>query len=205
MSREIVYDEVFDAQAHYRILLDSMARPGKINSLTMNNIQPPAGINRASVLVGFALLNADVSFHASGPGAEEITRYLVLNTSSSPAEHTSADYIFMPGTLAPQFILEARTGTLSYPEDSATIIADVTVISEEPTPDAIAIALKGPGIEGEKIVFVSGLDGSLLEALREQNLEFPLGIDMILTDKNDRILCIPRSNRFSHSGASASE
>ncbi|MDR3715497.1 MAG: phosphonate C-P lyase system protein PhnH [Puia sp.] len=203
MSREIFYDEVFDAQVHYRILLDSMARPGKINSLTLENIQPPAGINRASVLIGMALLNADVSFDAAGPYADEITRYLILNTSAVSEEHRKADFIFIPGDSEARYILEARTGTLSYPEESATFITDVKEISEEKIPASIALTLKGPGIAGEKTVFVSGLEEPLLEALKEQNLEFPLGIDMILTDGNDHIVCIPRSNRFSYAARTA--
>ena len=204
MSREIVYDEVFDAQAHFRILLDSMARPGKINTLSINDIQPPAGIHRASVLVGFALLNADASFHVLGAETETITRYLILNTSGVPAEHTDADFLFMSGATNTPLVLEAKAGTLPYPEDSATLVIDTTTISAEPIPDALALTLRGPGVKEGKTVFVSGLNSLLLDAVREQNLEFPLGIDMILTDAQDRILCIPRSNRFSYTTGSAS-
>jgi len=45
MQREIQYDEIFDAQAHYRLLLDSMARPGKINVMPQLELTTPRGIH----------------------------------------------------------------------------------------------------------------------------------------------------------------
>lgn len=195
MIREIAYDPVFDAQEHYRSLLDAMARPGKIRVLPQMPISVPEGFTAASALVGFALLNADTSFYADGD--ETITRYLVVNTSARPVDRALADFVFADGMSPASLLTGMKTGTLPYPEEGATLILGVKVLATEPegSGDALAIRLQGPGVDGERKLFVGGLNGGLLDALRECNMEFPLGIDLVLTDPGHRIACIPRSSR----------
>jgi len=196
MTREIQYDEVFDAQKHYRILLDSMARPGKIGLLSLPELNPPAGIHGAGALTGFALLNADAGFTVFGDEKGNITDYLALNTAARPVGHALADFLFLPGGKEWPEIKELKTGTLSYPEDSATLVIAAAEISAFPLTNAVVIILKGPGVEGEKKIYISGLHVSILETLQIQNLEFPLGLDAIVTDKKDQIVCIPRTSKL---------
>jgi alpha-D-ribose 1-methylphosphonate 5-triphosphate synthase subunit PhnH len=196
MKREVIYDEVFDAQQHFRLLLDSMARPGKINTLTDMDILPPAGINKASAMVSFALLNTDVSFYAEGGESKAIETYIALNTAAKPVGVIDADFIFINGLNDAETVFEAKIGNLSYPEESATFVIDVELITENADEAELALTLKGPGIETVKQVYINGINPDILKAVREQNLEFPLGIDLMLTDKNNNILCIPRSNLF---------
>ena len=61
MIRETAYDEIFDAQRHFRTLLDSMSRPGKINRFAPLALTPPEGFPRATTYVAFALLNAELT------------------------------------------------------------------------------------------------------------------------------------------------
>lgn len=196
MRREVNYDEVFDAQQQFRIILDSMSRPGKINLMPQMDIEPPAGINNASVLISFALLNTDVSFFVTGDNSAAITPYIALNTTAQPKPINDADFIFMDGLADEAIIADAKVGTLSYPEESATIIISVDEINEDKLAGSVKLTLKGPGVETEMQVSLSGLNPEILHAVKEQNLEFPLGIDVILVDKDNRIICIPRSNRF---------
>ena len=192
MQREIQYDEIFDAQAHYRLLLDSMARPGKINVMPSLELTTPQGIHAAGALVGFALLNSDVSFYVDGPSAEDVSLYLLVNTSAKPAEAEAADYVYLNGTAAAEILYRLKTGTLPYPESSATVIVAVEELGGE---TGLALTLSGPGVDGERRLSVAGLDTALLEALVTINVEFPLGIDLVLTDPTGRIACIPRSSR----------
>jgi alpha-D-ribose 1-methylphosphonate 5-triphosphate synthase subunit PhnH len=196
MRREVIYDEVFDAQQQFRLILDSMARPGKIGTMPDMDILPPAGINKASAMVAFALLNTDVSFYAEGEGSEQVESYIAMNTTASPVSIIEADFVFINGLYEADIIFEAKTGTLSYPEESATFIIDVEKIGENPEDGELTLTLKGPGIETTKQVHINGLNPGILKAVREQNMEFPLGVDLVLTDKNNCILCIPRSNLF---------
>jgi alpha-D-ribose 1-methylphosphonate 5-triphosphate synthase subunit PhnH len=201
MIREIAYDPVFDAQQHYRLLLDAMARPGTIRVLPQPAISVPDGLTAAAALAGFALLNADVTFYADGD--ESVSRYLVVNTSARPVERTLADFIFADGASPAELLAGVKTGTLAYPEEGATLVAGVKAMAADPEAlrDAshtgvLGVRLQGPGIAGERKFFVSGLNSRLLEALRECNLEFPLGIDLVLADADRRIVCVPRSARL---------
>ncbi|HXB06949.1 MAG TPA: phosphonate C-P lyase system protein PhnH, partial [Puia sp.] len=176
MQRETVYDPVFDAQGHYRLLLDAMARPGKINTLPQLPLAPPPGLSAAAALTGFALLDQNASFCVEDGDAATV-RYLVVNTSSRPEGIANADFVFAAGTSPADLIPNMKKGSLSYPDEGATLILDV----EELGSPALSLTLSGPGIAGEKTFFVSGLNPALLEALQECNAEFPQGIDLILT------------------------
>ncbi|HXB07437.1 MAG TPA: phosphonate C-P lyase system protein PhnH [Puia sp.] len=193
MQREIYYDEVFDAQKHYRLVLDSMARPGKINVLPRLELNIPAGIHAAGALVGFALLNSDVAYCVEGPEAEVVSRYLLVNTSARPVAREEADYVFLVGAVPAALLYSLKVGTLPYPEDSATVIAMAEQLANEG--EGIQLLLNGPGIDGERKLCVNGLDRSFFEALTTINGEFPLGVDLILTDSGYRVACIPRSTR----------
>lgn len=195
MIRETAYDEVFDAQLHFRLIMDSMARPGKINVLNGVAIHPPAGLNRASAHIGLALLNADVSYFVSRNPAE-IASYFVVNTASAATDAAAADFLFLTGTDDVQWLEEAKIGTLTYPDTSAFVVLDVATLSDEPLP-GLRLTLRGPGVKGEKEVYASGLTSALLDTLRTKNAEYPLGIDVILTDTGDRILCLPRTTKIS--------
>jgi alpha-D-ribose 1-methylphosphonate 5-triphosphate synthase subunit PhnH len=209
MQRETAYDPVFDAQEHYRLLLDAMARPGTINVLPRLPLTPPQGLPAASALVGFALLNSDVTFYAASGDAETITNYLAVNTSASPVSKEEADFVFAAGSSTAALITDMKTGTLPYPEEGATLILAVEALAGEakglgspakengqPAIPALALSLKGPGVKGSKTIFVAGLGLGLMEALQQCNAEFPLGIDLILADPGDRIACIPRSSKL---------
>jgi alpha-D-ribose 1-methylphosphonate 5-triphosphate synthase subunit PhnH len=198
MHTELNYDIVFDAQEYFRLLLDSMSRPGKINTFPLTAILPPEGFNQAAALTGFALLNADVTFYIEGDNSCDIAAYLLVNTGSQKADMSVADYVFLTGEYNAGDLDNARVGTPIYPEDSATLIVQVGLISQQPFDGALALTLKGPGVNGETEVFVSGISDGLLDFVKEQNAEYPLGTDLIITDKDNHILCIPRSNKFTY-------
>lgn len=203
MHRETIYDPVFDAQQHYRLLLDAMARPGKINTLPRMLLAPPPGLSGAAALVGFALLDADASFCVQD-GNAAIVRYLVGNTSSRPAGVGNADFVFAGGLASPAMVSAMKKGSLSYPDEGATLVLDVEGLAEDVGRLAyegagLAVTVSGPGVAGKKTFFVDGLNSSLLEVLQECNAEFPVGVDLILADASYCVACIPRSSQVSWS------
>jgi len=199
MQTELNYDIVFDAQEHFRLLLDSMSRPGKINTFPPVELSLPVGLNQGAALTGLALLNPDATYFISGNNAEEIAEYLLVNTASQQAEISKADYVFIPQGYFDDTLSEARTGISTYPENSATFIVGCELISERPHGNSFQITLSGPGVNGEAAVFVSGISSDLLDFVKEQNSEYPLGLDLIITDGYNNVIGLPRSNKFSFS------
>lgn len=195
MNRELAYDDVFDAQGHFRLLLDSMARPGKINKFPDLQIACPDGFQRGIVLVAFALLNADAGFHILSGQKDEVTQYLRLNTSSNSQEISVADFIFMSGYARTDEIAKIKTGTLFYPEEGATLVIDVEMLSDAWMEHAMALTLSGPGVNGRRDLFIKGIGKSLLIEIGDRNAEFPLGVDVIFCDSLGQIAAMPRSCR----------
>ncbi len=195
MTREATYDEVFDAQQHFRVLMESLARPGQLNRLSHVALKTPKGIHQASALIGLALMNEDVTFHVpqedSAMGA-----YFALHARATQTSVEEADFVFITGNCPPKYIEDVKVGQPSYPENSAFIIIDVALIREEPLPDGVVLQLEGPGVYRQKEMFVSAIEVELLEAIKEKNMEYPLGVDLFLTDENDGIIGIPRTNNF---------
>jgi len=197
MRRETTYNEVFDAQRYFRLLMDSMAHPGKINNLYSLDVLPPEGLNKASALVAMSLLNADVSFCSIAGNRSEITSYILLNTSASPAEVEMADFLFVEGASEGSEIVNAKTGTLLYPEEGASLVITVEAVSQTSVDGAVEITTSGPGVQSATSFFIKGLHETILKNFVLMNAEFPLGIDAIFADHDNNIVCIPRSNKIS--------
>lgn len=194
MIRETVYNEVFDAQRHFRTVLDSMARPGKINRFAPLALTPPADFPRAAAYVGFALLNADVAAHVAGY-AETAAAYLRANTQCRTESAALADFLFLRGEDDPAPIAAAKTGVPAYPEGGATAVIAVGHIGKSSGTGGLQLTLEGPGIETREIVFVTGLRADVLETLKAKNAEFPLGIDAMLVSTDECVVCLPRTTR----------
>lgn len=194
MIRETNYDEVFDAQEHFRVIMESMAGPGSIYKLEAE-IDTAKGFSKASALIGFALLDSNTSFYQNYAG--ELDQYFILNTAAKPTQPDEADFLFLKESETNAELIEsAKEGELEYPERSAFLIIEVKEISNESIANGLELCLKGPGVKNEKSIYVSGLKKGILKAIQEKNMEYPLGVDTILTDTSGNIVCIPRSNQF---------
>lgn len=199
MIREAAYDEVFDAQKHFRSLLDSTARPGKISRLDPVKLDPPSGLHRASALVAFALMDAESAFHTVNMNGGEAA-YLTANTNARAAAIEDASFLFAQGNESPDFLENADCGTLLYPDSGATLVLQVKNASTAPLTDALKLTLQGPGIDGLATIFVRGLNPDLLLAIEARNAEFPLGLDSILTFNDESgapaIAALPRTTHI---------
>jgi alpha-D-ribose 1-methylphosphonate 5-triphosphate synthase subunit PhnH len=202
MIRELAYDPVLHSQSHFRSILEAVSRPGTIRELEAVELAPAPGLDTASSLVAFALLNADVSFHLVNM-SDVAAEYLSTNTNAAASSIEQAAFIFTDGAAPPAATLEgANCGTLNYPDTAATIVIQVEALSPDPLPGALMLTLEGPGVDGRSIVSVRGLSADLLLALQARNAEFPLGIDAIVTCDDGRARCprvlgIPRTARVS--------
>lgn len=199
LVREVNYSEVFDAQAHFRCLLDAMARPGKRVVFPPADIAPPERLGLGAAYICLALLNRDAT-HYFSRGSSEVEQYLRVNVGSAPAELETADFIVVDGDEDPELLSLAKIGILTYPETSASLIVQVDEASEQELIGALHLRLTGPGVKGAREVWIRGWRSSWIDALIEKNAEFPLGIDTYLSfaDEAGRpcVCCLPRSTKL---------
>jgi alpha-D-ribose 1-methylphosphonate 5-triphosphate synthase subunit PhnH len=193
VKNEVLYDEVFDAQQDFRVLLEAMARPGKICRLEGAAVDPPAGLHRTTSLAAFALLNGDTRFYVCNDVDGQMGTYLRENTGAEMTTMEKADYVFCSGDYDMNCISQFKRGTLQEPEDSATVFIDLEDIAESGGVGDVRIVLQGPGVETEKVLFLRKVQASLFWSVSEINDEFPIGIDLFLTDAGGRVIAIPRS------------
>jgi len=190
------YDKVFDAQEHFRVLLDAMAHPGKLFPFSEVEMVGIPGIPHGIFYIAFALLNADVHFTFLGPESENAKTYITQNTSSLVSSLEMVDFVFFPGNLDGEFFRECKNGNLSYPEEGASLVAYVDTLSTQKLDKSLELSLKGPGVESINTVYIQGLDIKSLEILKDINSEFPLGLDLYVVDQNSTVMAIPRSNHL---------
>jgi len=201
MIRETIYHEIHDSQRHFRTILDSMSRPGKLNRFAPIALTPPPGLHRAAAYIGLALLNSDASFHAESLSSAAVA-YLRANTHAPVASQpTQADFIFVsgPDPRADELLAEARVGQPAYPETGASLVVQVSSLGKSSHVGGLQLELVGPGIETREIVFVDGLRPELLDVLRAKNKEFPLGIDLHLVSADEILLGLPRTTKITWS------
>ncbi|WP_201265566.1 phosphonate C-P lyase system protein PhnH [Mariprofundus sp. EBB-1] len=165
-------------QQMFRVLLEAMSRPGSIQSL-------PAALqsSMADKALLATLLDGEVSM---------CDRHALLTTSDWPllqarqADAEQADYILCDGAQAPDF--EPRLGTLSCPDESATLIIKVRSLYG----GDMGLKLEGPGIEASTRVVIDGLHPDWLKTRQDWVCSFPLGVDCLFVDES-HVIGLPRT------------
>ncbi len=188
--------------ATFRILLDCLARPGKVGHLpppplsgmpTLPNGREPDLIAVAACM---SLLDQTVCFaHAVDAvwiGADHpLTRWIALRTNARPAAPAEADFALLHNPACLSLLGELNEGTLLTPELSCTAFLCVPMIDA----DGTTLRLSGPGIKGMTRVGLPGLSRAELDALAQRR-PFPLGIDIFLIDGQGRCLGLPRATQI---------
>ncbi|ENY99939.1 phosphonate C-P lyase system protein PhnH [Clostridium thermobutyricum] len=182
-------------QESYRKLLNTMARPGVIEKLEDNFSKE---CNWIDFLFGTysimkMLLDTETSFNIFS--LEENKNENIINglTGAKIKDTNESDFIFVSldkRENIKEAIKNANIGDLINPEKGATIFIEVKDINK-----GIKVKLKGPGILGEKNIFLP-LESSLIHMRNEKVSEYPTGIDLVFIDKEGNILSIPRTTKI---------
>jgi len=179
-SSQIIKDHTL-----FRVLLQAMSRPGKIYELPQHDVEQQSAVQ----LLG-CLLDNEVSLAVLGDA--DLETALLRYTNSLKARPEAADYIVAAHGTTCGWLTGFKRGTLEYPDAGATVVYLVEALQA----DGNEISLSGPGINGTKFLTISGFDMRELDRLREANMEYPLGLDVIIIDRDARICCIPRSTKI---------
>jgi len=192
------YNQVFYNQKIFRLLLDCMARPGKINLLPQP--QPPGDRDYSFLLhIAGALLDNEVSFACLNGEETGFAAEIVRSTGARPVKVEQADFIFCDGREKQAGLFLANPGTLQFPDTGATVIMTINQLSDKEfagCPEFTRVELTGPGVNGKRQVWLAGIHQDNLKWLALQNREYPLGADAVLVDREGRIACVPRSGKL---------
>jgi alpha-D-ribose 1-methylphosphonate 5-triphosphate synthase subunit PhnH len=183
-------------QKTFRSLLQAMAHPGRVYRLEETTDVRSRLTNSTNLIpILLTLLDHEVGFCVIGPEKEDVETTVSELTGCPVNDLTEADFIIVLGEESHGEILKAKRGTLEYPDTGATVIYRVESLDDRDNGKRVAL-LKGPGIKNDIAPVVRGLGRDELLYLKEINSEYPLGIDSIIIDGANRIMCIPRSARI---------
>ncbi|MFJ7825913.1 phosphonate C-P lyase system protein PhnH [Psychrobacillus sp. NPDC096623] len=190
-------DQVHDLQAVYRKILHCMSRPGTISSLT--DIAERVDMNLpcydATILSAMTFFDAETTFHILSEDQQELIEKISEYTSAKYAPIDVADFVIVlredTKTAIKIAIQSCKNGTLIDPQLSSTWIIESAPLSNEGE-----LTLTGPGIKHTSQLHTS-FDQLMWQARNEKTKEYPLGIDLIFTDENAQVVCVPRTTSIS--------
>lgn len=180
-------DPGHDAQRLFRAVLDAFAHPGRITSLP----DPPAGpgtICPATAEYLLTLVDRDTPLWLAPEFDLPAVRDFVRFHSGAPivAERGAATFAVLAHDTATSLDGFA-IGTDPYPDRSATVVIEVPVLGA-----GTARRWRGPGIDGQAVVAVGGLDADFWRAWADNHALFPCGVDVVFT-AGSQLLALPRS------------
>ncbi|MEU6657621.1 phosphonate C-P lyase system protein PhnH [Streptomyces sp. NPDC046821] len=179
------------SQRDFGVLLDVLARPGRVRSLEV-----PEGTPAAAV-AACGLLDVEVRTHVlTGPGDTEWGAALHSATSAPRAELPFARTVVALRPVTAGDIATLAVGTPIAPEDGARLFASVDALDGD-GPHDVDLLLSGPGVPDgtERRLRVRGLEPAVLDALARANSAFPCGVDVFLVAPDGRIAGLPRTAR----------
>lgn len=165
----------------FRAILDALARPGTI--VTLTGAMPPAPLSQAAGLALLTLADGTTPLHLAGDAdCPEVRDWITFHTGAPLVAAEAASFALGQwSALAPH--RRFAIGTPEYPDRAATLIVEMPALS------ILGPRLSGPGIRDHATL-------SLPEtaAFRANHAQFPLGFDCLFTAGN-RLAALPRSTR----------
>lgn len=181
------FDEVFDAQRVFRLILKATANPA-----TTVDIQPYAdrlyGRYPQLLAIAMTLLDNEVSFSTCENRA--LSDEIVSLTLSRREPLDRADFLFVTdAALLEEAVTHAACGTLRDPHRSATLVV------WNPGEATDTLRLRGPGIWETMPYEATDVVRTALELRDGQFYEYPQGIDFLFVSDRGGLVAIPRLTR----------
>jgi alpha-D-ribose 1-methylphosphonate 5-triphosphate synthase subunit PhnH len=213
-----MHDPVAGAQACFRVALQALARPGRIVALPPRataGVQVPPSRNadgraglpmaEATAALLLTLLDAECSVRLLGSlGSDDALAWLRFHTGSRAA---------LPGEASGLTVVRAselqavhwhtlELGSDEAPQRGATLAIEVPWLcapGEERCVGsglaATTLRLRGPGVDGEQVLAVGGVDAAFWAFRQATQAAFPRGFEIVLCS-GDRMAGLPRSSRI---------
>ena len=175
------------SQAVFRVLLESLARPGRVFRL------PAVGAEVGPGIVPLAL--AVIGSKAAIAGAPEWQARICRATGAQPAGLEAASLVAIYGKADAAAVARLTRGSATAPEAGAKAGLACGALSAGHHGET-TIELHGPGVPGRTLLGVDGVSREVFDALRAANAMFPAGVDVWLVDERGRVAGLPRSVRL---------
>lgn len=185
-------DKVLSAQSTFRAIMNAMAQPGHVQSITTAT-GAPLPMMRGAAALALTLFDHDTLIWLDSGMSEtpDVAKWLKF--------HTGAPIVLESAVCSFALIADAENlpalkrfsfGTNEYPDRSTTLVVQVESLAR-----GQRYELRGPGIDGTTLLRAMIKPTDLFERLAVNAPLFPRGIDVVLVC-DDAIVAVPRTTRL---------
>lgn len=201
-------DPVHGTQQTFRALLGAMSEPGRLQVLhdaAIDGLAPAAPRVPAPMAIGLAatlltLLDADTPVHLAGAlGNADVRAWLRFHTGARDVPAATGMTVALARDVDAALWQALDLGSDEAPQAGATLIVEVDALSERPLAGAVALKLRGAGIESSRDLAVAGLPIAFWQWRMALQAELPRGVDLVLAC-GTRLAALPRSTRIESEG-----
>ncbi len=168
------------SQKVFRGLLDALARPGKIGRIPVSESAP------AALLPVLALADLMTPVHVFSDDSRWAAMVSIA-TGAPITEISVARLVAVLDRPHPDELRALSPASAAEPQDAAQVFVAVTELTDDGP-----LRLSGPGVPGSRSLGVVGLPDEFC-SVRDELIEFPAGIDVVLLTADGRLAGIPRS------------
>jgi alpha-D-ribose 1-methylphosphonate 5-triphosphate synthase subunit PhnH len=185
-------EPVFGAQQTFRALMDALANPGQVQSLTAP-LEAPPGLAPGLAAIVLTMCDHDTSvwLDTNLMESDAVLAWLRFHTASPvTTDPTRANFALVSGADALPALAQFALGTDEYPDRSTTIALHIPSLT-----GGADLTLRGPGINDHAHIAPQGLPDRFLEQWTQNRGEFPRGVDLLLVSGAE-VLGLPRTTRI---------
>ncbi len=193
-------DPVYQSQAVFRTLMDSMAHPGRVYSIP-SACSPPAPLSATmgAILLTLADVDTPVWLDKALLGAPDVAGWIGFQTGAPMVDYAAdAAFALISDAARLPALDQFGQGSQDYPDRSTTLLVAVASLS-----NGAGWQLSGPGIEAVEMLEVGGFSSAARAHFVSQwsanQARFPRGVDVVLV-ADGAIASLPRGTRLSTEG-----
>ncbi|MDP4823031.1 MAG: phosphonate C-P lyase system protein PhnH [Aestuariivirgaceae bacterium] len=173
----------------FRVILDAMARPGRISNLGDVQDMLPLVNSTWTVLLTLCDHATGVFLPADYAASSVISALQFHAGARIVADPAQAAFVLAKASDATALLAACDMGSPEYPDRSATLIIQCNELNHN------GVTLSGPGIQTTQGFGAVGMDAGFWQALSERRQYYPRGTDLFFTAPG-QISAIPRSTRI---------
>lgn len=189
-----------DANLIFRAMLQTLGQPGTIESLTLSKNSQC----RTEVGLLLSLIDVETKFTVFSTipeaDAQLWTSLIFAASGAPPATASQSEWALSFGEPEIEILQSLPRGTPHHPEMGCRLIIACRELGSSPQFEfdesakfITSLSLRGPGIETENFLHISGISQGFFEVLHDINGSFPMGIDVWLCDQFGKVAAISRS------------